>query len=380
MNHSPLLPMQQRLSPRLVLAPAVDGTWELPAEYAPHASRAEYDAVRRPGGVGVMDRTPRALLRLTGPDRQAFLQGMVTNDILALGPGQGCRAAFLDTTGHLLADLRVWNTPEALLVETDPQVVVRLLQTLDLYLIMEDVQIADVSAEWVRLSVLGAGANAAVSALLPAPLPPDLPPMTLQAVVFADNAPGFAAAAAPGTVPGLDLWLPAASAPALWEALLSQGVVPVGERAADTLRIEAGDAAWGRELTEAVLLPEADLPGTVSYTKGCYVGQEIIARLHARGHANRLLRGILLPPDSPVPHAGATLHAPEHGPDAGREIGRITSAAASPLFGGCALALGFVRREFVEPGTAVAVHLPQPDGTVFTFPATVLARPFLPAA
>ncbi len=380
MLHTPLLQTQRRLSPRLVLAPALGGAWELPAEYAPHHARAEYDAVQRPGGAGVVDRSWRSVLRLTGPDRHAFLQGMVSNDILALRPNQGCRAAFLDTTGHILADLRVWNAPDALLLETDPQVSARLFQTLDTYLIMEDVQIADVSAEWALLSVLGDSACSAVSALLSTPLPSDLPPMSLHAVTSSDDLPCFVAVPDTDSLPGLDLWLPAASAPSVWEALLSTGVVPVGERAADTLRIEAGTAVWGRELTEAVLLPEADLPGIISSAKGCYIGQEIIARLRARGHANRALRGILLPPNAPVPHDGATLHAPEHGQDAGREIGRITSAAASPRFGGSPLALGYVRREFMEPGAAVAVHLPQPDGTVFTFPGTVLACPFsLPA-
>lgn len=378
MRQSLLLDTQRRLSPRLVLAPAVDGTWELPAEYAPHHAQAEYDAVHRAGGAGVVDRSWRAVLRLTGPDRHAFLQGMVSNDILALAPSAGCRAAFLDTTGHILADLRVWNAPDALFVATDPQVSARLLQTLDMYLIMEDVQIADVSSDWALLSVLGDNAHSAVSALLSSPLPPDLPPMTLHAAAYSDGAQGFVAVPDTDTFPGLDLWLPAASAPIVWEAMLTAGVVPVGERAADTLRIEAGNPAWGRELTDATLLPEADLPDTISYTKGCYIGQEIIARLRARGHANRALRGILLPPNASVPHDGATLHAPEHGPDAGREIGRITSAAASPRFGGSPLALGYVRREFMEPGTAVAVHFPQPDGTVFTFPATVLARPFSP--
>ncbi len=376
MNHSPLLETQRRLSPHLVLAPAIDDTWEMPAEFVPHQSRAEYDAVRSPGGAGVIDRSSRALLRLTGPDRHTFLQGMVTNDILALAPGYGCRAAFLDTTGHILADLRVWNGPDALLIETDPQASARFLQTLDMYLIMEDVQVADVSDEWTLLRVLGDAASAVVSALVSPPFMPDMSAMTFHAVTFTDGAQGYVAVTDPNDLAGLDLWLPAASAPAAWEALLSRDVVPVGTHAAETLRIEAGEARWGRELSEAVLLPEADLPDTVSYSKGCYVGQEIIARLRARGHANRALRGILLPDTAPIPGPDATLHAPEHGPEAGREIGRITSAAASPRFGGRALALGYVRREYLEPGTAVAVHLPQPDGTVFTFPGIVLTRPF----
>ena len=375
MRHSPLLPTQQRLAgDGLQLAPALGGAWELPACYVRHGAHAEYDAVRRPGGVGVIDRSWRAALRLTGADRQSFLQGMVSNDVGALRPGQGCRAAFLDTTGHVLADLHVHALPDALRVETDPRCLPRLAETLEKYLIMEDVEISDVSAEWATLSVQGEGARAALTAVLSSPIP-DLPPLGNAAVTTTDGADGLLTALAHGPTPGYDLRLPVDAASVVWETLLTSGVTPVGEDAAETLRVEAGEAAWGRELDETVLLPEAGLPDAVSYTKGCYIGQEIIARLQARGHTNRALRAVVFGHDAPIPHPGDTLHVPEDQPDAGREVGRITTAVASPRHDGRPLALAYVRREYLEDGTALDVQIRQPDGTMFSFAGTVRYLP-----
>lgn len=312
----------------------------------------EYDAVMRSGGVGVTDRFPRGVLELTGRDRQIFLQGMVSNDVAALQPGQGCRAAFLDSTGHLLADLQVHCLPDKLLIETDPRCLDRLAQTLEKYLIMEKVLIRDVSAQWAIFALQGEGAQALAESVEIGPA-------------------GFVAARHHSAAPGFDLWLPSEAAPEGWERLVQGGAVPVGEETWDVLRVEAGLPAWGHELDETVLLPEAGLDEAVSYTKGCYIGQEIVARIAARGHTNRALRHILLSPESAVPKPGDTVHVPEDAPAAGREIGRITSAVTSPKFGGRALALAYVRREYFEPGTPVAVHLRQPDGAVFAVGGTV---------
>lgn len=309
-----------------------------------------YEAVHQPGGVAVWDRSPRGLLELRGADRRTFLQGMVSNDVLALAPGEFCHAALLDSTGHLLADLHVHAFPDALVVETDPVCLPVLHQTLDKLLIMEDVTLADVSEQWAILSVLGEGAAQLTE------LPGD---KRLLAVPLAL---------------GYDLWLPAAEKVAAWEALVAAGAVPLIEDAAEALRVEAGIPAWGHELSSAILLPEAEMPDAVSYTKGCYVGQEIVARLHARGHTNRALRQILLAEDAPVPPMGATVHVPEGGPEPGREIGRITSAVPSPKHGGQALALAFVRKEYFADGTPVSVQIEQPNGLMFSYGGTVLSQ------
>lgn len=289
----------------------------------------------------VWNRSPRGLLELRGTDRASFLQGMVSNDVKALAPGQACHATLLDTTGHILADLHVHAFADALVVETAPACFEVLHQTLSRFLIMEDVILTDVSADWAIVTVLGDGAEALT----------DLPGLKRPS-----SAP-FPAA--------FDLWLPAAETPAL------PGAVTLTDDEAEVLRVEAGTPKWGHELSPSVLLPEAGMEDAVSYTKGCYVGQEIIARLQARGQANRGLRFVLLADDAPVPPVGSTVHVPENGPEPGREIGRITSAAASPRRGGQALALAFVRKEYFSAGTPVTVQIAQPGGLLFSYDAVV---------
>ena len=117
------------------------------------------------------------------------------------------------------------------------------------------------------------------------------------------------------------------------------------------------------------------MPDAVSYTKGCYVGQEIVARLHARGHTNRELRHVLLAANAPVPPPGTTLNGPEDGPEPGREIGRVTSAIHSPQWGGRALALAYIRKEYLAEGTPVAVQITQPGGLVFAHAGEVRSLP-----
>ena len=311
-------------------------------------SLSGYDAAHHPDGLTVWDRSPRGLLELRGADRHTFLQGMVSNDVLTLAPSESRHAALLDSTGHVLADLHVHAFPDALGVETDPDCLPTLHGTLDKFLIMEDVTLTDVSAQWAVLSVLGKGAARL------ADLPGEKRPLALP------------------LAPGYDLWLSPADR-AAWEALTAAGATPLGEGAAEALRIEAGIPAWGHELSPSVLLPEASMDDAVSYTKGCYVGQEIVARLHARGHTNRALRQILLAEDAPVPPASAPVHVPEDGPEPGREIGRITSAVASPRHGGQSLALAYVRKEYFADGTPVSVQIEQPNGLMFTFGGVVMA-------
>jgi len=309
--------------------------------------------------IAVYDRARRGLLELCGADRQTFLQGMISNDVLALAPGQSCHAALLDSTGHLQADLRVHAFPDFLLIETDAVCLPVLFDTLDKFLIMEDVQLADVTASWATLSVLGQEA--------------------LELLAHLPALPGEARPCAYPLAPGFDLWLPAEMRADAWEMLLAAGSAPLDEDGWETLRVETCLPAWGKELTPSILLPEAGMEDAVSYTKGCYVGQEIVARLHARGHANRALRRLLLAEDAPVPPPGTTLHVPEDGPEPGREIGGITSAVASPQQGGRAVALGYVRKEYWSDGTPVSVQIAQPGGLMFSFGAVVQEIPPLAA-
>ena len=288
----------------------------------------------------ILDRSPRGLLALTGADRESFLQGMVSNDVVNIPEGETRHAALLDATGHILADLHVWTLlPDTLCVETDPATLSVLHAILDKFLIMEDVQIADWSAQYAVLSVYGEDAG------LVSTFP---------------------------ILPGRDIWALVEEKESVWNSLLALGAVPMTAEDAEALRVDAGIPKWGAELSPALLLPEAEMDDAVSYVKGCYVGQEIVARLQARGHTNKALRRILLAEDAPVPPVGAALHVPEDGPEPGREIGTVTSAAASPSRGGQTIALGYVRKEYFAPGTAVSVQISQPNGLVFSYPAAVL--------
>jgi len=297
-----------------------------------------------------LNRSPRGILELTGSDREAFLQGMVSNDVVGLSAGGTRHAVLLDSTGHILADLHIHACPNALLIETDPACLDVVSGTLNKFLIMEDVQIADASDQYATVSVYGEGAG-------------QINLSGINAEVVTTSLP---------IMPGVDLWLPIADKAAVWNELLAAGATLLNADDAEALRIEAGLPKWGHELSPAILLPEAEMSDAVSYTKGCYVGQEIVARLQARGHTNKALRRILLAEDAPVPPVGATVHVPEDGPEPGREIGTITSAAESPALGGRAIALGYVRKEYFEPGTAVSVQIAQPNGLMFAYAAVVL--------
>lgn len=354
MEHSPLLPTLQELyGSNLTLAGYLDDTWRLSAYYAPRAQAqaaiaAEHAALTRPG-VAIADRSWRSIVELRGRDRLSFLQGMVTNDIAALGPGQGCRAAMLGSNGHMLADLVVYALPESLLLTVDPRAAGRVRETLDKYLIAEKVAIEDVGGKWATVIVAGGGAAAALEAL-----GAEIPSAAYGSVsTTVCGSSAIVTRSGPRGPVSYDLWLPVDAASAIWRTLASTGAQPVGELALEIARIEAADPAWGSELDTSVLFPEVELAEALSYTKGCYVGQEIIARIHARGHTNRALRGILFEDgDQLLQHDDPVYSVPDDNGDS-KEIGRITSAAMSPRFGGRVLALAYLRKEHNGAGTEV---------------------------
>jgi len=354
MNQSPVLATQQkRHAGALTLTSYLDATWELPAFYAPVAERsnaisAEYAAMVDPDGVAISDRSWLACLELRGRDRQTFLQGMISNEVASLTPGQGCRAAMLSTNGQILADLSIYALDDRLIVVTDPRCLGRVEETLDKFLISEDVNIANLTGKYAVVALNGGGAAAFIQEAFGVEVSEPYGNGVVRdgIMVFRSGLRGLAS---------YDLWIPADVAPAFWDELLDAGARPVGMEATEVARVEAGDPAWGAELESTVLFPEVELGEAISYRKGCYVGQEIIARIRARGHTNRSLRGILFEPGNHSLQPGDLLYPdPDFDDlDADREIGRITSAAISPRFGGRLLALGYVRREHVTAGSPV---------------------------
>jgi folate-binding protein YgfZ len=331
---------------------------------------AEYAAVRQ--AAGIAERGDRARIRLWGKDPARMLHGLVTNDVLKAPAGQGVYAAMLTPKGRTIAELRAFRRqrPDGaeVLVELPREALEGTRDHFRKFVPPMFAKWGDASDEVGELGAYGPRARELVARVLSVD-----PPAGEDACVEAEfgGAPVLVAATRyVGLEDGYDLFAPASVLAELWSALLDDeaGARPVGMGAIETLRIEAGRPRYGADLTEEVIPTEAYeeaglLERAVSFTKGCYTGQEVIIRIAHRGHVNKHLRGLLLG-DAPAPAAGASIVNPENG----REAGRVTSAAFSPLLGQT-VALGYVRRE-LEPGATVRVG--SADGP----PATVAKLPF----
>jgi folate-binding protein YgfZ len=297
---------------------------------------------------GLLDRSERGKLLLTGGEAAEYLQGQLTNDIEAIGPGEGAYAALLDRKGHMQGDMRVLRPGEEpdLLLDTESEALEAVRRHLGMYKIGRDVDVRDVTAERALLSLIGpraveiAGSSA-------------LPESFCEAVTIAGTQ-----VLAVGTAEGIDLIFEAEARERVTEALLAAGAAEVSPEAAEILRIEAGRPRFGAEMgTETMPAEAAIVEQAVSFTKGCYIGQETVARLHYKGKPNRHLRGLKL---SGTAEPGEPVRLGE------RQVGRLGSAGVSPAFGPIGLAI--LRRE-AEPGTTVAVG---EDGVT----AEVVAVPF----
>ena len=306
----------------------------------------------------LFDLTGRGELVLSGNDRASFLQGLVTNDVRKLRPGEGCPAAFLTPKGKLLADLVVLCAPDELVVDTPPELPEKVEALFRKYLMFGDVAIENRTQATGVLHVEGKGTEEILRKGIgqDGPAEPHASVCVESIRVVRESRGGF---------DGFDLRGPRPLVEAARERLLALGAVPSPPSVLETARIEAGIPRWGAELTEDVLPDEAGLParGWVSYTKGCYIGQETVARIRTYGHVNRNLVGLILEGDVPPP-AGAEIRA------GGARAGRVTSAALSGRLG-TAIALGYVRREHAAPGTGVEVLLPSGPR-----PAIVASLPF----
>jgi folate-binding protein YgfZ len=334
------------------------GAFTVPADYGDHV--AEHRALRE--SAGLIDRTALGRAVATGRDRAAFLQGMLTNDVKGLAAGQGCAAAFLDAHGKVMSLLAVYALPDQLWIEAPVGTTDKLLQLLDKYLISEKVEFESADDAFVVLAVQGPAAPALIEKLSGQPVPA-APYAHVEATLA--GIPARVINRPEGTPPGVHCWTEPQHGAALWRALAEAGAVPVGHTALDVLRVEAGVPWYGIDVDDTVIMPEAQsrLESLVHYQKGCYIGQEVVARVKYRGHVNRALSGLVVEGDR-VPAAGAAVVAD------GKEVGRITSAVRS-LALGKPIALGYVRREHFAPGTAVTVQ----DGET-TLPARIAALPF----
>jgi folate-binding protein YgfZ len=329
----------------------------LPAHYGNVV--AEYQAAR--DDAGVIDRSLVGKVTVTGRDRQTFLHAMLSNEIKSLQPGQGTGAALLDAHGKVMAILQVYVLEDRLLLELPPGLTEQTLQFLDKFLISEKAYFEAADETFCVLSVEGRGAEALLSRVSGRSL--ELAPYQHVEVSVA-GAPVRVIRHSETGGPGFQCWTMAFHGAALWRALVQSGVTPVGAEALNVLRVEAGIPWYGHDVDETVILPETRLERLVSYNKGCYVGQEVVARVKYRGHVNRALSGLVLDGDH-VPASGAKVLGDD------KEIGRITSAVRSIALGQ-PIALGYVRREHLAPGTAVTVQ----DGELLIL-ARIAQPPFV---
>lgn len=332
--------------------------WLLPADYGDPV--AEHRAVMT--GVGLMDRSLQGKATVTGRDRAAFLQGMLTNEVTTLRAGQGCPAAFLDAHGKVVSLLAVYVLDDRVLLELPAGSTEKFLQAIDKFLISEKAYFEATDDAYAILAVAGPKAQELLARLSGSAL--ELAPYAHTEVSLAGS-PVRVACRSDAVTPGFHCWTAPGHAPALWKALREGGAVPVGAEAAAVLRVEAGIPSYGHDVDETVILPETRLEALVSYTKGCYIGQETVARVKYRGHINRGFAGLVLEGDR-VPAAGDPIMAGD------KEIGRVTSAVRSMALGR-PIALGYVRREHFESGSAVSVKT---GGSLV--PGRVAALPFLP--
>ena len=286
------------------------------------------------GEVGFVDVSDRTRIELTGDDRAAFLHNLSTNDIKALITGAGCEAFLLNARGLVLAHVFVICRRQSLLIETVPGQQESLLSHLDRYLIREKVELHPRTAEWSELLVAGPRAADCLSAALNVSAPSER--LASIEPTWRDNS--LTIARVEMTLPGGFLvFCPREAAAGLAEALANAGATRCSPAALETARIEAGFPYYGRDINDKTLPQEvARDPLAISFKKGCYIGQETVARIDSLGHVNKSLTGVRFE-GSQLPAVGTDLSA------AGQVVGQVTSAAFSPRLGS-PLALAYVRR------------------------------------
>lgn len=301
-------------------------------------------------GAMLTDRSVRGRMRLDGPKAAEMLTGLVTNDVLALLPGHGQYAAALSPKGRIIADVRVFARADHLLVDVPPRARAGWDALVRKYLNPRVVPYADISTQMRQLVIAGAAAR---SILGPAAdvAREVLAGLASYAHIDAEIAgqPVMIARIPDLEAEGFELFLPADAFVAIWQRLAAGGATPGGLLAWEIARIENGRPEWGIDIDDSTIPQEAnqDELHAISYTKGCYTGQEVVARIHFRGHVNRHLRGLVLGHSEPPAERANVLTLD------GKHVGDVRSSALSPRLG--AIALVMVRRE-IEMGSSVVVE------------------------
>jgi folate-binding protein YgfZ len=329
--------------------------------------RSEYDAIRR--GIGVIDFSSAGKLQLSGKNAVQFLNGMVSNDVKALGTGDGVLAAFPNLQGKLLALSRIYNTGSYLLIELEAINREKIFKNLSRFVPAGEFLVKDISENYGLISLQGPRSVELIESLTGQTSRDQIPFRVSETLIAQANV--LVAVHHRCGEPGFDLFIPAEAVSDVREAVLSRGrefgpIEPTGEQAFEIARIEAGIPRDGVDAGENYIILESELNEAVSYTKGCYLGQEVIARIHWRGQPAKRLRGLLVDADQ-APERGTLLFAGD-----GKKAGEITSSAWSIGLDRL-IALAYVHRYYLNPGTEFTLK----DGERELGRANLVELPFI---
>ncbi len=317
--------------------------WRVPANYGDPES--EYASVRD-DCAGVIDLSSRGRIRVTGSEALMFLNGLVTNDMKTLEESRWMPAVFPNVQGRILAAVRMARTTDGFLLDTENATHDRVLKTIERFTLAGDFKVTDITDSTTMLTVQGKGANETVEKVYGEATTLDR--NAAREIEWRDQ-PLTLLRATHTAEDGLDLIVPTENSTALWDNLVEAGARPTGYDAFEKLRIEAGIPRFGRDMDDTNVVTETNLDDAISYTKGCYVGQEIIVRIKHRGHVAKKLTGLVFDDEVAI-EPGARVQS-----DAGADIGRITSATFSPTLSK-SVALAYVKYEFLKAGTTVKVN------------------------
>ena len=313
---------------------------------------AEHTALRE--SAGVLDLSFRGRICLTGTDRARFLHGQVTNDVKKLAVGEGCYAALVTAKGKMESDLNIFCLQDELLLDFEPGLTAKISARLEKFIVADDVQIVDAAPAYGLLTVQGPASEAVLRSLNYFPEIPQKPPAFVKIAdatlgeIYLMNQPRLGSR-------GFDLFVPNDSLGTVADKLIAAAKISGGRAcgwdAFEIARIEAGIPRYGADMDETNLPLEAGLENrAVSYTKGCYIGQEVLNRIHSIGHVTKELRGLkILDAGIALPKKGDKLF------HAGKEAGYVTSATKSPALKSN-LALGYVRKEANQIGTELTLR------------------------
>ncbi len=307
-------------------------------------------------GAAISPLNETGWIRATGEDRVRWLNGMVTNSIQDLKPGKGSYSFVLSVQGRIQGDAYIFAEPDAILLETAAVQVPGLIALLDRFIIMDDVELADISATHSGLAITGPEASPLLTKL--GLSVEHLAPLDLQTTEWNGTPVTIIHAYSP-LVPHFELWADAATIAALSQALLTAGATPSDPESREWLRIFEGTPLYGRDIRDRELPQETGQTRALHFSKGCYLGQEIVERIRSRGNVHRAFGAFRL--EGALPAAGSILEAE------GKQMGELTSIAAIPLPSNpVQLALGYARREALDRGlkltypggVAIPVSLP----------------------